>query len=80
MKSDTDLIKAAARVARNAPESWETFLVALSAYSITATTQCIQSPLEELQRTQGRAQATARLYGLLVDCIKRADEIESRQK
>lgn len=80
MVNDKDLILKAAQVARSAPESWRQFLEALQSYSSQQITHCIQSSLEELPRAQGRAQATAHLYGLLADCISSADKIEGKRK
>lgn len=80
MSTEHDLIKEAARLARSAPGNWDRFLGALQAYSTKTTQHCIQSPLEELPRAQGRAQATARLHELLADCISSADKIEGKQK
>lgn len=80
MSTETDLIMAAARLARSAPENWERFLGALQAHSSQNIQNCIQSPLDELPRAQGRAQATARLYGLLSDCLKSADKLEGKSR
>lgn len=80
MSADNDLTIAAARLARNAPELWNQFLGAFQAYSSQSIQNCIQSPLEELPRAQGRAQATARLYGLMAECLTSADKIESKRK
>ena len=70
------LVIEAARLARSSPGSWDRFLGALRAYSDSVSNNCIQSPLEELPRAQGRAQATARLVAVLSDCVKSADKIE----
>lgn len=80
MSVENELIMAAARVARVAPENWRQLLGALQAYSSLQITNCIQSPLEELPRAQGRAQATARLYGVMADCLASADKIEGKRK
>lgn len=80
MTADDALILAAARLARNAPESWERFLGAFQAYSSQQIQNCIQSPLDELPRAQGRAQITARLYGLMAECIPSADKLEGKRK
>lgn len=80
MSIENDLILHAARLARSSPGNWEKFLGALQAYTSQNINQCIQSPLDELPRAQGRAQATARLYGILSDCIKSADKIEGKNK
>lgn len=80
MSPENDLTMAAARLARTAPESWKQLLGALQAYSSQQIQNCIQSPLEELPRAQGRAQATARLYGLMAECLSSADKIEGKRK
>lgn len=71
---------AAARLARSAPESWKQFLGAFQAHSSQQIQNCIKSPLDELPRNQGRAQATAHLFGLLADCMASADKIEGKRK
>jgi hypothetical protein len=78
--TENDLIREAARLARSAPVNWDRFLGALQAYSNQSVQNCIQSPLDELPRAQGRAQATARLYGILSDCIASADKLEGKRK
>jgi hypothetical protein len=78
--SDRELILRAAALARSAPRQFTDFLEALSAYSDYVTQNCIQSPLQELPRAQGRAQQAALLHGILADCIKRADQIEGKKK
>jgi hypothetical protein len=77
---EQDLIMEAARLARSAPANWDRFIGALQNYSAQSTQNCIQSPLEELQRAQGRAQASARLHALLSDCLASADKIEGKRK
>ena len=80
MTVDEKLTIAAARVARMAPNQWNEFLMAMSGYSNQQIQNCIQSSLEQLPIAQGRAQATARVTGLLVECLKSADKIEDRKK
>lgn len=80
MTTETDLQLAAARIARSMPDAWDRFIAAVQAYSSQQITNCIQSPLDVLPVTQGRAQATARLYGLLAECIASADKLEGKRK
>lgn len=80
MTVERDLIMAAARLARTAPINWDQFLAAVQAYSSQQITNCIQSPLDQLPVSQGRAQATARLYGILAECVSSADKIEGKRK
>ena len=79
MTVESDLAMKAAMLARNAPDSWKQFLGALQDYSSQQIQNCIQSPLELLPVTQGRAQATARLYGILAECLTSADKIEGKR-
>lgn len=78
MASD-DLIVAAARLSGSAPNDWKQFIEALRNYSNATAQQCIQSPLSELPRNQGRAQETAHLLGIMEDCRSRADKIDKRR-
>lgn len=78
--SDRDLILAAAKLARSAPETWEEFLGALQVYTEAQISNCISSPLEELQRAQGRAQNASALLRLIRDALKNADQIERKSK
>ena len=80
MSAETDLIIEAARLARSAPVNWDKFIGALQRYSTATTQNCIQSPLEELPRNQGRAQAAARLYDLLANAPASADKLEGKRK
>lgn len=78
--SDRDLILAAAKLARSAPETWEEFLGALQNYTEAQISNCISSPLEELQRAQGRAQNASALLRLIREALKNADQIERKIK
>ena len=78
--NDRDLIQKAAYLARSAPEAWRHFLGALSQYNEKQRDNCVSSPIEQLPVAQGRAQATAHLLGLLVDCQAMADKIERKTK
>lgn len=80
MIGDRDLILKAAELARSAPRAWTEFLGALSRYSDQQKDNCIQSPLDQLPVTQGRAQLAAHLYGLLATCTQSADKIEGKHK
>jgi hypothetical protein len=80
MASDETLILAAAKIARTAPGDWKQFLGAFQEYSSKQISNCVASPLDELPRAQGRAQATAHLYGLLAECVSSADKIEGKRK
>lgn len=80
MQSDRQLIIAAARISRAAPESWEQLLAAFRAYTDTQRDNCISSPVDNLQVAQGRAQACAALLRLFDDCRKSADQIEEKRK
>jgi hypothetical protein len=78
--SDRDLIFKAAQIARAAPENWKEFLGAFELYTDQQVQNCISSPSEALRVTQGRAQACVALLRLFSDCVKDADQIETRRK
>lgn len=77
--SDRELILAAAKLARTAPENWNEFLGALDVYTNTHVSNCISSPLEALAQNQGRAQSMVALQKLLRGSLKSADHIEGRK-
>lgn len=78
--SDRELVLRAANLARSAPKNFDEFLGALAAFTNQSAQNCIQAPLEELPRAQGRAQQSAHLYNLLANCLKKAAEIEGKNK
>lgn len=80
MNADRDLILAAARLARSAPEGWQQFLGAFQSYANQQRDNCVQSPLDLLPVTQGRAQCAAHLQGLFAECLSKADQIEGKRK
>jgi hypothetical protein len=73
---DRDLILAAAKLQRTAPESWKEFLGAFEDHTNKTRDNCISSPLETLPLNQGRAQACVALLKVLRDCLSLADQIE----
>lgn len=76
---DRELILAAAKLARSAPENWDEFLGALEAYTNIQISNCISSPIEALAQNQGRAQSMVALQKVLRDCLKTADQIERKK-
>jgi hypothetical protein len=80
MNADAEFVKAAANLARSNPAAWQAFMVQMQVYSSTQIGNLVQSPLEHLALAQGRAQAVARLHGILVDCVASADKLESKSK
>jgi len=74
------LVQRAAHLARLNPEVWGLFMRALRDFSTHTTYNCINSPLDELPRAQGRAQAIARITDLLADCVTRAEKLERKPK
>lgn len=78
--AEEELYLRAARLARMAPTDWEQFVVAFRAYSQSlATVYLNQSHLEELPRSQGRAQIAAHLTDAFADVLRRAAKIEERK-
>jgi len=75
---DQDLSPAAARLARAAPREWEEFKLAFKKYADKTKDHCVQAQLDELQKSQGRAQQTAKLAVLFDDAVNAADRISER--
>ena len=80
MTGDKELILRAAELARSAPRAYQEFLGALSNFTDQVKNDCIQSPLETLPVTQGRAQLAARLQGLVANCLASAGKFEGKHK
>lgn len=78
--ADEALIKAAAELARTAPETWGRFVAAFEVHNDTQRDQVVQSPLDTLQGAQGRARESAHLLKLLKDCVATADKLKEVRK
>jgi hypothetical protein len=76
--NDRELILAAARLARRAPDEWQKFLNMFAEYTEDKIVSCIQAPVEVLPVAQGRAQSLVKFGQLLEDCIKMADTITGK--
>lgn len=68
----------AAALARRAPEEWRAFLTAFKQYADAQRENLVRSSLDELQRSQGRAQNCSQLYTLLEDAVQAADRIAEK--
>lgn len=77
---DDDLTTPAASLARRAPQEWNEFIAAFRKYAERRRDEMMRAPNEELQRSQGRAQACSVLVPLLEDAVKAADRVNSRQR
>lgn len=80
LQPEQEVVLAAAQIARTNPAQWGQLVKALTSYSAQITQNCIQSPIEELPRAQGRAQAVVRMASTLADAPALADKIEGRKK
>ena len=80
MTSEQNLILAAARVARAAPESWDEFVKAHHAYAWGLAERVVASPADVLVVNQGRAQGVSGVSRLLDDCRKTANAMEESKK
>jgi hypothetical protein len=74
--SDKELILAAARLARTAPQQWDEFVTAYQDYTDDKIIAVVQAPVELLQTVQGRAQGLTSLGRVLTDCRKTAESID----
>jgi hypothetical protein len=79
MSISKELIFAAAALARSSPENWQRFLTAFKGHCDELKDQCVASPVEMLQVTQGRAQAATGLLKDLTGANSKATELESRK-
>lgn len=77
--AEKQVILSAARLARMNPNLWQEFADAFQLYSSSQLTNLVSSPLETLPTMQGRAQTAAQVYGMLAECISRADKIEGKK-
>ena len=73
-----ELTLAAASVARMAPREWERFVGAFTVYAQEHVVNLTQSPLEELPRSQGRAQIAVQLQGIMAECLQMANKLEPK--
>ena len=79
LTAEDQLTMRAAELARSSPENWMRFLESFEQCAARAYEKCVQSTLEELPRSQGRAQAAAHIHGLFRDCLASAAKIEGRK-
>lgn len=75
---DKDLSPAAARLARAAPREWAEFKAAYRKYADSQRDLLVRATLEELQRSQGRAQQCANEAALFDEAVNAADRIAAR--
>lgn len=78
LRSDEQLIRAAAALSRMAPPEWETFLKAVELRAARRAEELVSSAPDILSIAQGRAQETRDLLGLLKDCRSAADKLEEK--
>ena len=76
---DPDISPAAAELARSAPEAWARFKDAYKRYAERVRDDLLKASLDELQKSQGRAQQCAREIALLDDAVNAADRIRARR-
>lgn len=76
---DENLSPAAATLARIAPEAWKQFKVAMVRYAEKKREELMSTSLDELQRSQGRAQACNAIANILADAEKAAERISARR-
>lgn len=80
MSKDRELIHKAAALARSAPREWGDFLQAMQVYTDEKRDQCISSPVESLQVSQGRAQNARDLLRLLSGCLQTSEQIKQKSE
>jgi len=78
LKEDEFVSPAAGRLALAAPAEWAEFKTAFTKYANSKLKQLAESSLEELQRSQGRAQQCNTLALLFEDAVNAANRISAR--
>jgi hypothetical protein len=79
VRLDQDLVTKAANVATRAPQEWGLFIEALKSLATTSARECVNSPPEQLQRMQGRAQQCLELAILFEGAVKSATRIAAKK-
>ncbi len=79
LKEDQFITQPAAKLALAAPQEWANFLTAVRKLEEFQRGLLVQAPLEELQKSQGRAQALNGIANLLEDAVKAAAVMNNRQ-
>ena len=75
---DKDLTPAAASLSRAAPQEWEQFKAAFKRFADRKRDDIVYASLDELQKSQGRAQACHAVTQLLDDAGKAAERMSDR--
>ena len=71
---------AAAHIARAAPKSWDELVEAINVMAEKAMVDCMNAPGDRVSVAQGRAQVWVELFDLFGDAIKRAAELDEKQR
>jgi hypothetical protein len=71
---------AAAHLARSAPKFWEEMIGAISVMAEKAMVDCMNAPGDRVSVAQGRAQVWVEIFDLFGDAIKRAAELDDKQR
>jgi hypothetical protein len=80
LRNSDQLVMAAARVARAAPNAWEEFKLQLSLLSQQRAAMCVQAPPDKIISVQGQAQALMELEALFKDAPAQATVLEAKMK
>ena len=75
---DADLSPVLARLSQAAPAEWKEFKAAFRKYADKKRDALVRASLDELQKSQGRAQECAHLIALHDDAVTAADRIRMR--
>ena len=77
-QAQNQLTLACAGLVRAAPAEWDRFMGAFTVFSQEQFVNLMQSTLEELPRSQGRAQMASQLHGIMAECISSAAKLEHK--
>lgn len=73
-----ELSVAAAQLARAAPQQWDNFKAVHRRFADRYRDQLVKADLNELQKSQGRAQQCALYVALFDDAVNAADRLSER--
>lgn len=80
MQHKSDLIFAAAAIARTSPENWAAFLLALSVHVDAQKDILVNSQSVDLPKMQGRVQSLVLLHKALSECKQEAEKIANAER
>ncbi len=80
MQIQEELTLKSAALAKSSPTQWQDFLRAFKSIVEDQKEKLVNSPLEQLQVSQGRAHVLQATYKILEDCITNSEQMKRNKK